>query len=140
MKIEEVRQLAKQDENGGQWWLAFRDYDRREFREAWSRIGDEVPGRKEPPVQPQSQQPAASQEVRKPREDRNGVKGPGSGGKCAVVWEHLDIHPAATAKEMREVAASVGWNLNNTSIEYYQWRSSTASGDRPTRQELIALS
>jgi len=136
MKVEEVRRLAKQDKNGGKWWLGFRDYARDEFKEAWSRIGDEVLGRKDSPPESQSRQAAISQEVRKPREVRNGVKRPGPGGKCAAVWEYLDIYPTATAKEMREMAASAGWNLNNTSIEYYQWRkfhgiarSADAKGD-----------
>jgi len=122
MKVDEVRQLAKQDKNGGKWWLAFRDYARDEFREAWSRISDQFPGRQEAPQKSPSRQLANSQKVRKPREERNGVKRPGPGGKCAAVWEYLDIYPTATAKEMREMAASIGWNLNNTSIEYYQWR------------------
>lgn len=121
MKIEEVRQLAKQDKNGGKWWLGFREYARDEFREAWARISNEVRSPKEP-LKPQSKLPATSQAVRSPREERNGVKRPGSGGKCAAVWDYLDLYPTATAKEVREIAGSMGWNLNNASIEFYQWR------------------
>lgn len=40
MKIEEVRQLAQQDKNGGAYWLEPKSYDRDEFREAWDRIRD----------------------------------------------------------------------------------------------------
>lgn len=122
MKIEEVRELAKQDKNGGKWWLGTRDYARDEFKESWSRIGDHTFGRKLAPQRQQSRQPTGSKLGGNSREERNGVKRPGPGGKCSAVWEYLDIYPTATAKEMREVATSVGWNLNNTSIEYYRWR------------------
>lgn len=38
MQLSEVRALAKQDRNGGAWWLDPPAYDRDEFREAWDRI------------------------------------------------------------------------------------------------------
>lgn len=56
------------------------------------------------------------------REERNGVKRPAPGGLCAAVWDYLDAHPTATAKELREIAPSQGWNANNASCEFYQWR------------------
>ena len=39
MPLDEVRASAKQDRNGGAWWLDPPAYDRLEFREAWARIG-----------------------------------------------------------------------------------------------------
>ena len=39
MRLDEVRQLAAQDANGGAYWLNPPAYDRDEFREAWQRIG-----------------------------------------------------------------------------------------------------
>lgn len=39
LTLDEVRASAKQDRNGGAWWLDPPAYDREEFREAWSRIG-----------------------------------------------------------------------------------------------------
>ena len=57
-----------------------------------------------------------------PREVRNGVRRPKPGGKCAAVWTWLDANPTATAKEIREVAPSQGWNLANATIELSQWR------------------
>lgn len=69
---------------------------------------------------PQPPQRAAQGKVQ--REERNGVKRPAPGGLCAAVWEYLDAHPKATAKELREVASSKGWNPNNASCEYYGWR------------------
>lgn len=39
MTTEEVRRSATQDKNGGRCWLEPRDYDRDDYRDAWSRIG-----------------------------------------------------------------------------------------------------
>lgn len=141
LKIDEVRRLAKQDKNGGKWWLAHRDYGQNEFKDAWSRIG-------EPRASPAAKKPAEASEIasrvnnaRAKREERNGVKRPGAGGKCAAVWEYLDMNASATAKDMREFANSVGWNMNNTLIEYYQWRKfhgltrARPDGDEATRLE-----
>lgn len=38
MRLDEVRQLASQDANGGAYWLNPPAYDRDEYREAWARI------------------------------------------------------------------------------------------------------
>lgn len=56
------------------------------------------------------------------RVEQNGVKRPRSGGLCAAVWEYLDKHPKASAKDLREVAPSKGWNANNVACEFYAWR------------------
>lgn len=56
------------------------------------------------------------------RVEQNGVKRPRSGGLCAAVWEYLDKHPKATVKDLREVAPSKEWNVNNVTCEYYAWR------------------
>lgn len=56
------------------------------------------------------------------REERNGIKRPRAGGLCAVVWQYLDDHASTTAKDIRAVAEAQSWNMNNTIIEYYQWR------------------
>ena len=55
------------------------------------------------------------------RIEQNGVKRPGP-GKCLEVWEWLDANPAATVKQVREVAPSKGWNESNCQIEFYAWR------------------
>lgn len=57
-----------------------------------------------------------------PREERNGVKRPRPGGKCAAVWQHLDNHGNMEAKDIREVATAKGWNVNNALIELSLWR------------------
>lgn len=56
------------------------------------------------------------------REVRNGVKRPGAGGVCRRVWDWLDQHKGATAKDVSAWAESEGLNLNNATIEFYQHR------------------
>lgn len=56
------------------------------------------------------------------RVEQNGVKRPAPGGLCAAVWEYLDKHTKATAKDLREVAPSKEWNINNVTCEFYAWR------------------
>lgn len=64
--------------------------------------------------------------IEKDREERNGIKRPSVGGACRAVWDVLDEMVAAgetpTAKMIKVVAAEKGWNANNASIEFYQWR------------------
>jgi hypothetical protein len=38
LRLDDVRNLASQDKNGGKWWLEPKAYDRSEFREAWHRL------------------------------------------------------------------------------------------------------
>jgi hypothetical protein len=75
-------------------------------------------------VLPEQVQPVAQPAVapKAAREERNGVKRPKPGGKCAAVWEHLDNHGNMEAKELRAVAEAKGWNVNNTLIELSVWR------------------
>ena len=54
--------------------------------------------------------------------ERNGIKRPVGNGRCAAVWDFLDNHSGCTAKQIREQAASNGWNVNNTLCELYRWR------------------
>lgn len=55
------------------------------------------------------------------RVEHNGVKRPGP-GKCLEVWEYLDQHGNMKPKDLQPVAEARGWNINNASIELYQWR------------------
>lgn len=61
-----------------------------------------------------------------PREEKNGVKRPASGGLCAQVWEALDqMHAGGVtinAQAVRDLATAKGWNQNNAGIEMYQWK------------------
>ncbi|SFU77152.1 hypothetical protein [Nitrosospira multiformis] len=66
--------------------------------------------------------PAKPKKVRVVREERNGVKRPLAGGLCAAVWDYLDEKGNLQPKDLREVAATKGWNVNNVQIELYQWR------------------
>lgn len=56
------------------------------------------------------------------------VQRPSPGGRCAAVWDELDrIYiegHVPTLKQVLELGKEKRWNLNNTRIEYYQWRRS----------------
>jgi hypothetical protein len=65
--------------------------------------------------------------IEKNREERNGVKRPSVGGKCRVIWDFLDAvyqggKVMPTSAMVKEAAENNGWNPNNASIEFYQWR------------------
>lgn len=67
--------------------------------------------------------------IEKARPEQNGVKRPSAGGKCRAVWDALDellseleAGEAVTAKMVKDLAADEGWNANNASIEFYNWR------------------
>lgn len=68
--------------------------------------------------------PAAATKTRtsRPQSESSTPKRPKAGGKCAVVWDHLDANPTTTVKELREAATGQGWNLNNAICELYAWR------------------
>lgn len=61
-------------------------------------------------------------------EVRNGVRRPLK-GKCAEVWATLtavqevsETDSQITIADVRALADSHGWNLNNATIEFYAWR------------------
>lgn len=65
--------------------------------------------------------------IEKNRPEQNGVKRPSAGGMCRAVWDACWAHQEVTgtpptAKEVKAIAETNGWNTNNASIEYYQWR------------------
>lgn len=65
--------------------------------------------------------------IEKNREEQNGVKRPSVGGLCRQVWDACDVFFAQHDKspkpaDLKETAIANGWNLNNVSIELYQWR------------------
>lgn len=81
--------------------------------------------------------PASAKQVKglkieKNREERNGVKRPSAGGACAAVWDWLDKNGNAMPADLKPVAEAKGWNINNASIELYQWRKFTGVG-RPAK-------
>ena len=84
-----------------------------------------------PPPAPEAPEAATPSgtglKIEKDRPEQNGVKRPSIGGKCRAVWDALDAYRAETGelptiKTVKELAADEGWNPNNASIEYYQWR------------------
>lgn len=86
----------------------------------------------QPSVKPASKPDAhtgTGLKIEKVREERNGVKRPSIGGKCRAVWDALDELQAeleagevVTSKMVKDLATDEGWNANNASIEFYQWR------------------
>lgn len=65
--------------------------------------------------------------IEKDRPEQNGIKRPSIGGKCRAIWDALDAYheetgEVPTSKVVKELAADEGWNPNNASIEFYQWR------------------
>ena len=70
-----------------------------------------------PPVQ------EGKRRIEKDREERNGVKRPSIGGACRAVWDFCDAAEGTpSVKAVKAEAEARGWNVNNASIEYYQWR------------------
>lgn len=66
------------------------------------------------------------------RIEQNGVKRPGP-GKCLEVWEYLDQHGNMKPKDLQPVAEAKGWNINNASIELYQWRKFNGIAGRQSK-------
>jgi hypothetical protein len=65
--------------------------------------------------------------IQKDRAERNGIRRPSEGGKCAAVWEFCDAYYAANGnspmpKNMKKWAEDFNFNSNNAVIEMYQWR------------------
>lgn len=66
--------------------------------------------------------------IQKDREERNGLKRPSAGGKCAAVWEKCEeIYNVngmvPTPKTLKEWCVENDHNFNNASIELYRWRT-----------------
>lgn len=71
--------------------------------------------------------PSEGLKIEKNRPVQNGITRPSAGGKCRAVWDQLDELRAAlgtvpSSKDVKVLAQQNGWNPNNASIEFYQWR------------------
>lgn len=76
-----------------------------------------------------------SLKIEKNRESRNGVTRPSVGSICRAVWDALDlIGLGATSQDVKALTEKNGWNKNNTSIEYYQWRKFNGIKGRQKKQ------
>ena len=78
--------------------------------------------------------------IEKDRPEQNGVKRPSAGGLCRAVWDACWSHQektgeVPTAKQVKEIALAQGWNPNNASIEYYQWRKYNGISGRVAKVE-----
>ena len=68
--------------------------------------------------------PTAPAKSKTRSETRNGVRRPIK-GKCADVWNALDNmlpNGVPTIGNVRDLAKANGWNINNSTIEFYAWR------------------
>lgn len=86
-----------------------------------------LPVAPEAPVAPAATPESTGLKIEKDRPEQHGIKRPSIGGKCRAIWDALDEYRAETgelptSKTVKELAADSGWNPNNASIEYYQWR------------------
>lgn len=84
----------------------------------------------EAPAQPAPKHASSptGRKIQKDRPEANGVKMPSEGTLCRAVWDFCD-HVASsegvsevTAKVIKQAAQDKGWNPNNATIEYYNWR------------------
>lgn len=71
--------------------------------------------------------PAEGLKIEKDRPEQNGIKRPSIGGKCREIWDALDEYvreegAQPDSKLVKALAEENGWNRNNASIEFYQWR------------------
>ena len=79
--------------------------------------------------------------IEKDRVMRNGIKQPSIGGACRSVWDAcaemqaLNPDTPLTVKQVKEHAATMQWNVNNATIEFYRWKKWAA----PTAEELLAV-
>lgn len=76
--------------------------------------------------------------IEKEREEKNGVKRPSIGGMCRAVWDALDAVVTAggspTAKDVKAMSEKNSWNVNNASIEFYNWRRFNGISGRKTKK------
>lgn len=96
------------------------------------------------PVRTATSQRVPGLKMDKNREERNGVKERSRGGLCRLVWDTLNsmmTHDEATGlanvptvADIKKVAEEKGWNVNNASIEYYQWRKFHGISGRGKKQ------
>lgn len=72
--------------------------------------------------------------IEKDRPMQNGVKMPSAGTKCREVWDFCASVKNIDAKAVKAAAEARGWNPNNASIEYYNWRKFMGIHGRAKKQ------
>lgn len=87
-----------------------------------------APSNKQTDAPSTSAQRVEGLKIDKDRNAANGVKERSKGGLCRLVWDTLDGMVAnskgtvPSVADIKKHATEQGWNVNNASIEYYQWR------------------
>lgn len=79
------------------------------------------------PVEPQATETNEGLKIEKDREERNGIKRPSRGGKCATLWSLFDEMLAEsgmvpTPKPAKERSAEMGLDPTTTQVQLYRWR------------------
>lgn len=123
---EVANMLIKQEmlEEGGRFWFSEAEVNRAAnpaiAADKIATVAVPAPAAPAAPVAPKASK--ARSEV------RNGVRKPIK-GKCAEIWATLtavqeisENNTPLTISEVKELAATHGWNLNNATIEFYGWR------------------
>ncbi len=65
--------------------------------------------------------------IQKDREERNGIKRPSVGGKCALLWDIFEKHYKETGmiltpKPAKELSAKEDLDPTTTTVQLYRWR------------------
>lgn len=72
---------------------------------------------------------------------KNDARLPNEGTKCRAVWEALDAlaenNEAVDLNDARLLAENNDWNMNNTVIEFYQWRKFHLISDQAVVDQLV---
>lgn len=120
---EVANMLIKQEmlEEGGRFWFSEAEVN----RAANPAIAADKVATVAVPKAPAAETPKASKAH---SEIRNGVRKPIK-GKCAEIWATLtavqeisETKAPLTISEVKALAATHGWNINNATIEFYGWR------------------
>lgn len=121
---EVANMLIKQEmlEEGGRFWFSEAEVN----RAANPAIAADKVATVAVPKAPAA--PVAPKASKARSEIRNGVRKPIK-GKCAEIWATLtavqeisETNTPLTISEVKELAVTHGWNLNNATIEFYGWR------------------
>lgn len=121
---EVANMLIKQEmlEEGGRFWFSETEVN----RAANPAIAADKVATVAVPKAPAA--PVAPKASKARSEIRNGVRKPIK-GKCAEIWATLtavqeisETNTPLTISEVKALAATHGWNINNATIEFYGWR------------------
>jgi hypothetical protein len=79
------------------------------------------------PANPYASTKGTGLKIQKDREEKNGVKRPSEGGKCATLWAlfdtmHSEKGMVPTPKPAKDRSAVIGMDPTTTQVQLYRWR------------------